>query len=122
MLTSSIGLRVAQLRLIFCSNHERRNAEREQRKPRVLALTHQFDIGQADNDRVFFPATRVLRANGRPKLEIIDTDHIVQPAPLTPRFGKNAEDLQINNENALDKCNQFWINSFHSTHTYMTVY
>lgn len=93
--------------------------------PQVLAYVHEFKFTHSratHNDLGFYGAERVYTSQGDPKGYIIPLDSIVQPCPLTPRFGKKADELGVLNDNCLEKCNKFWINSFHTQHTYQSVY
>ncbi|KZV89151.1 hypothetical protein EXIGLDRAFT_618492 [Exidia glandulosa HHB12029] len=118
------GLRVAQVKVIFASTSERQTSAQRGTAARILAYVQLFSIPRqkAHEDMQFFPAQRSLTDEGQPICTIIPLDSIVQPCPLTPQFGKRANDLQVTIDDCLDKCNLFWINSFHSNHTYETVY
>jgi hypothetical protein len=86
-------------------------------------LLRRFSVSnRAGNAALFYTAKRVQDANGQFDSYITLLDDIVQPAPLTPRFGESARDLLVTNETCIDECNSFYINSFHSAHTYQTIF
>jgi hypothetical protein len=125
-LTSAQGFAAAQLCLIFSSSEQRRLWKEFREKgtePAKLALLHQFRISnRSDTLTGFFAADRVRDTQGNPVAYITPLDNIVQPAPLTPRFRERAIELGVNNDNCIDECDEFYINSFHSAHTYQTIY
>jgi hypothetical protein len=91
--------------------------------PEPLALLHRFETSQRSAENVGFFATQRMRdSNGHPRSYIVSLDDIVQPAPLVPRFGLLAADLQVSNDDCIDGCDKFYINCFHSAHTYQTIW
>ncbi|KZV90827.1 hypothetical protein EXIGLDRAFT_719950 [Exidia glandulosa HHB12029] len=124
------GFDVAQIRLIFCSSDLRRAAAKKDSEPApradVLAYVHEFSFGRSrasHPDLVFYAADRARdRTTRAPKGAIYPLDHVAQPCPLTPRFNGPAADLGVTNDDCLELCDEFWINSFHTQHTYQSVY
>ena len=89
----------------------------------MLALVRAFKLSQStSNSTVFFKTDRVRDGEGRPEGYIVPLEDIVQPAPLTPRFAMEADQLHVTNDSCIDECDQFWVNSFHSKHTYQTIW
>lgn len=124
--SSNAGYEVAQLRLIFCSSdiRQRALAQQQAERPVILAYVENFNIRRtADNTLLFYGVERARTHGTRnPKRTVMPLENIVQPCPLTPQFGYAADELDVTNDDCLELCDKFWINSFHNQHTYQSVY
>jgi hypothetical protein len=96
LLTEHAGLDVVQVRLIFCSHHQRAAvmASDKDALPTILAYVENFKLDRvADSKTQLFRATRNISTQGQRSARIVKLDHIVQPCSLGPRFGEVARDL-----------------------------
>jgi hypothetical protein len=110
------------MRLIF----RRAKAPKEER---ALAYVQWFTNptdSQQDDASQLFKVDRKLNSEGQRIGEVIDMANIIQSCPLTPRYGKKADDLvsdvEVDGENCLDECNKFWVNCFHDQLAYQTLW
>jgi hypothetical protein len=87
-------------------------------------MVYSFTVSErADDGTVFFAVDRDRDEHTQdPMAYILPLDDIVQAAPLVPRFTRKALELDVDNDNCLDACDKFWINCFHSAHSYQTLY
>ena len=93
------------------------------RLPRILAYTHTFTLRRTPNpSNRFYKVDRDFNADGTRKTRIVHLDHVVQQCPLVPRFGRDSSTLNVTSDDCLEICTKFYINCFHSAHTYKTVY
>jgi hypothetical protein len=117
-----IGFRVAQLRLIF---RKARAPKEERALTYVQWFTNPTDSQQDDTSQLF-KVERRFNAIGQRMGEVIDMANVVQSCPLTPRYGKKADDLVpnigIDGDNSLEECNKFWVNCFHDQLAYQTLW
>lgn len=99
-------------------------AQQSPAHPEILALVHDFSIRRTADDNLLFYAVDRIRTttDHKPRSSIVRLDSIIQPCPLTPRFGRSADELNLSNDDCLERCDKFWINSFHTQHTYQSVY
>ena len=113
------GYEVGQLRLIFCGAEDFQSARARGGQPTMFAYYERMILGpRIDAATQFFP---VDRSPTRACI-VAPLEQVVQPCPLTPRFGEHASELNVTNDNCLDTCDRFFVNSFHSKHNHQTVY
>ncbi|KAF8578500.1 hypothetical protein K439DRAFT_1621296 [Ramaria rubella] len=95
-----------------------------------LAYVEWFEIiGGADPDTNMFLVKKERASDGSGTRigGIIELEDIVQPCPLSPKFGENAQNLdqpgaQVTGLNCLDLVETFRINPFHSKPGYQTIF
>ncbi|KAF8517066.1 hypothetical protein BU17DRAFT_50234, partial [Hysterangium stoloniferum] len=95
--------------------------------PKHLAYVEWFHLNPIDQDTNMFSVKKLYDDKGNRKGGIIEVEDIVQPCPLSPKFGQKAANLdpigiQITGENCIENVETFWINSFHTKSTYQTVF
>ena len=109
-----IGLRVAQLRVIFTLPGHLQHAH----LPNKLAYVEWFTPFRAPHpDSGLFPVTRASRNNG-PVSEIIPLDSIILSCHLIPRFGTNFHPAKWGSDNALEECKSFFLNKYLNIRTF----
>jgi hypothetical protein len=95
-----------------------------QRKlPDLFAYVYSFTLDTTVHPVTqFFKVNRKFAADSSQHTQFVKLEDIVQYCPLVPRFSTQATDLEVDNDSCIEKCNRFWVNTFHSGHTYKTVF
>jgi len=113
-LDNIVGLRVAQLRVIFVLPEHLRHPY----LPNKLAYIELFTPFRAPHpDSGLFPITRSSRNNG-PVSEIIPLDSIISSCHLIPRFGTKFHPAKWNSDNVLEECKSFFLNKYLNIQTF----
>ncbi|KIJ34946.1 hypothetical protein M422DRAFT_262909 [Sphaerobolus stellatus SS14] len=131
ILTTSTGLHVAQVKLIFASyllTQWGKNAVQippEDPSGQVLAYVEWFTAPPKDphQDMQMYGISCLRSATGVPRGDAVPLTSIVQPCYLLPRFkgrkaialdqvGADGTVTQITGDNCLELVDDFWINSF----------
>jgi hypothetical protein len=110
------------MRLIFCR-------ARAPKEDMALAYVQWFTnptASQQDDASQLFKVERKFNGEGKRMGEVIDMANIIQSCPLSPRYGKKADDLvpgeNIDGDNCLEECNKFWVNCFQDQLAYQTLW
>jgi hypothetical protein len=107
-LDNPIGLRVAQLRVIFALPEHLRHSH----LPEKLAYVDWFTPFRTPHtDSGLFPVSRTSRNNG-PISEIIPLDSIVSSCHLIPRFGTKYLPAKWDSDSVLEECKSFFLNKY----------
>ena len=103
-----LGLRVAQLRVIFTLPEHLRHTH----LPNKLAYIEWFTPFRAPHpDTGLFPVSRSSRNNG-PVSEIIPLNSIVCSCHLIPRFGTDYQPAKWDSDTVLEECKSFFLNKY----------
>ena len=104
----TIGLRVAQLRVIFALPEHLRHS----RLPNRLAYIDWFTPFRAPHpDSGLFPVSRTSR-NNAPISEIIPLDSILSSCHIIPRFGTKYLPAKWDSDSVLEECRSFFLNKY----------
>jgi hypothetical protein len=107
-LHNPIGLRVAQLRVIFALPEHLRHSH----LPDKLAYVEWFTQFRAPHpDSGLLSVSRTSRNNG-PISEIIPLNSIVSSCHLIPRFGTKYLPAKWDSDSVLEECRSFFLNKY----------
>lgn len=116
-----LGYRVAQLRLIF-------QLEVDKKHPlfnRPLAYVHLFTMTSTacPNSQLYKVSKEECSRGGnrQPLGMVVELSSIARAIHLIPHYGP-AVHKSLNSKNSLDLCQTFWVNSFLDKETYQAVY
>ena len=109
-LDNAIGLRIAQLRVIFALPEHLQQSH----LPHKLAYVDWFTPFRSPHpDTGLFPVSRTSQNNGLgPISEIVPLHSIVSSCHLIPRFGTKYLPAKWDSDSVLEECKSFFLNKY----------
>jgi hypothetical protein len=110
----------------MCLIFRRAKAPKDEKAMAYVQLFTNPTAGQVNDASQLFSVNRKYNQEGERIGKVIDLEDIIQPCPLTPRFGKYAEEIvpneAINGDNCMELCDKFYVNCFHDQLAYQTLW